>query len=107
VPTVTLIGRDGEAHCLGFQPGDTLMVLAVRNAVRGIEARCGGSLSCGTCAVSPDAAWRDRLAPMTADEREMLEFTGRDPETARLSCQLALTGALDGLRAAVLNNDID
>lgn len=107
MPKAMLIDRNGDARELTYEPGDTLMVIAVRNAVRGIEARCGGSLACGTCAIEPDAVWRERLPSMSDDEREMLDWTGRDSTTARLSCQISLTPQLDGFRAVVLDNDID
>jgi 2Fe-2S ferredoxin len=45
-----------------------------------------------------DAAWRDRLVPPDTDEQSMLDFTAAPREAnSRLSCQLVLTEALDGL----------
>lgn len=107
MPRAVLIDADRGSRELAYEAGDTLMVIAVRNAVRGIEARCGGARACGTCAIEPEAAWLKLLPPMSEDEREMLEWTGRDPARARLSCQIALTAQLDGFTAVILDNDID
>ena len=59
---------------------------------------CGGNLSCATCHVVVDPAWADRTGPATAFEHDMLDVTDapRQP-TSRLSCQLTMTAALDGL----------
>jgi 2Fe-2S ferredoxin len=63
-----------------------------------IAADCGGCLNCATCHVIVDAAWADRLPAPSADEQAMLEMTAepRSP-TSRLSCQIGLDDALDGL----------
>lgn len=103
---VTLIDRDGATRVLPFRPHETLMLVAVRHAVKGIEARCGGACACATCAVEVAPAWAATLDAMGADERDMLEFTGRDVGAVRLSCQLRLDARHDGLTGAVVNNDI-
>ncbi|MGE0741997.1 MAG: 2Fe-2S iron-sulfur cluster-binding protein [Hyphomonadaceae bacterium] len=107
MPSLTLVDRDGVERQLVFQAGDTLMVTAVRNAVLGIEARCGGACACGTCAVEPELEWRAKLAPVGEGEREMLDWTGRDGASVRLSCQIQLTLQHDGLRARVIDNNLD
>jgi 2Fe-2S ferredoxin len=93
-------GIDGEAtvQSVPAKAGQSLMQAAVAAGVQGIAADCGGMLTCATCHVFVDAAWRDRLVPPDTDEQSMLDFTAAPREAnSRLSCQLVLTEALDGL----------
>jgi 2Fe-2S ferredoxin len=66
--------------------------------VDGIAADCGGSLTCATCHVLVREPWASQLPPPDVAELAMLEFTAelRQPNS-RLSCQIQLTDALDGL----------
>ena len=75
------------------------MQVAIDNDVRGILADCGGSCSCATCHCYVDEAWADKAGtPTSQDERDMLEMTAAEIKpTSRLSCQIEMTAALDGL----------
>lgn len=77
--------------------GQSLMQAALALGIDGIAADCGGLLTCATCHVYVDTA-PEALPPVTADEDAMLDFAAmpRQPQS-RLSCQIALTPALDGL----------
>jgi ferredoxin, 2Fe-2S len=83
---------------LACKTGQSLMQAAVAANVRGIEGECGGMMTCGTCHVYVREPHAGRLPPRSADEDGMLEFTA-SPRRAnsRLSCQIQLVGALDGL----------
>jgi 2Fe-2S ferredoxin len=83
---------------LEAKPGESLMRAAVAANVRGIEADCGGLLTCATCHVYVREPFAAQLPPPQDDELGMLEFTAspRRPNS-RLSCQIELTAALDGL----------
>lgn len=74
------------------------MEAAVAANVPGIEADCGGLMTCATCHVLVREPFAARLPPPGPDELAMLEFTAspRHPNS-RLSCQIELTEALDGL----------
>jgi 2Fe-2S ferredoxin len=80
------------------KPGRSLMQAAQSGGVEGIAADCGGCLTCATCHVVVREPWASQLPPPGADELAMLEFTAvpRQPGS-RLSCQIQLTDALDGL----------
>jgi ferredoxin, 2Fe-2S len=82
--------------------GRNLMQAAVDANVPGIEADCGGSLTCATCHVYVHEPWLALLPVPVPDEDSMLDFTAQ-PRTAqsRLSCQIQLTEALDGLTVDV------
>ena len=83
---------------ISSKTGRSLMQAAQSGGVDGIAADCGGSLTCATCHVMVREPWASQLPPPGADELAMLEFTAvlRQPNS-RLSCQIQLTDALDGL----------
>jgi ferredoxin, 2Fe-2S len=95
--TIHLFGPDGGTT-LQAREGDSLMHTAVGNNVTGIEADCGGMLSCATCHVYVREPFASQLPPPADDELAMLEFTAapRRPNS-RLSCQIELSAELDGL----------
>jgi 2Fe-2S ferredoxin len=96
---IRFIAADQSTQDIEATVGQSLMQAAVDANIDGIEADCGGSLSCATCHVMPDAAWAARLPAPSKDELAMLDFTAsaRTPQS-RLSCQIMLTPGLDGLQ---------
>lgn len=95
---IRFIQPDQTEQTIETQPGQSLMKAAVDADVKGIDADCGGTLSCATCHVMVDAVWADRLPAPVADEVDMLDFASALVEpTSRLSCQIQLTPELDGL----------
>ncbi|WP_137112922.1 2Fe-2S iron-sulfur cluster-binding protein [Rhodobacter sp. SY28-1] len=93
---------DGREITLDVAAGTSLMEAATARGVPGIIGECGGSMSCATCHVVVDPAWSDRAGPPSAFEEDMLDITeaGRQP-TSRLSCQIRMTAALDGIVLSV------
>jgi 2Fe-2S ferredoxin len=89
---------DGREITLDVAAGVSLMEAATARGVPGIIGECGGSMSCATCHVVVDPAWTDRAGDPSAFEEDMLDITeaGRHP-TSRLSCQIRMTAALDGI----------
>jgi 2Fe-2S ferredoxin len=66
--------------------------------VDGVAADCGGLLTCATCHVVVPEPWRSALPPVAAEENTMLDFTATTRcEGSRLSCQIVLSPALDGM----------
>lgn len=94
---LNVIDRGGEEHAVDFVPGGTLME-ALRELEYGVTAVCGGMCSCATCHVYVAPEWASRLPDPQGDERELLVELPDRQATSRLSCQIALTAALDGLR---------
>jgi len=90
-------GPGGETVLRGG-PGDSVMQLA-RAAGLPMFGECNGSLACATCHVIVDGAWAARLPPATEEEEAMLDTVFDLTSTSRLSCQIALSDALDGVRA--------
>ena len=95
---IRLVAADATETVLEAKPAGSLMQAAVAANVAGIEADCGGLLTCATCHVYMREPFAGRLPPPSSDELAMLEFTAspRRPNS-RLSCQIELGAALDGL----------
>ena len=94
---ITFIDPSGASRTVDAETGSTVMENAIRNDVPGIEAECGGACACATCHVYVDEAWREKVGPPSPMEEDMLDFGFDVKENSRLSCQIKVTDALDGL----------
>ncbi|CAG1004151.1 MAG: (2Fe-2S)-binding protein [Rhizobiaceae bacterium] len=94
---ITFIASDGTTYNVEAENGSTVMENAIRNAVPGIEAECGGACACATCHVYVDEAWTDVVGEPEAMEEDMLDFAYDVRPNSRLSCQIKVRDALDGL----------
>jgi len=95
---ITFVQPDGARRAVQSAGEATVMHLAVRADIAGLPAECGGQLACATCMVDVPEAWAAVVGPPGEDERDMIEDTlGEVPERRRLSGQIAVTEALDGL----------
>jgi 2Fe-2S ferredoxin len=98
MPTVTYVHPDGARQAVAVKAGETVMRGAVLNGIDGIVAECGGSCMCATCHVYVEEGYLAALPEISDTEEEMLDSTAspRKPNS-RLSCQIEMTAALDGL----------
>jgi 2Fe-2S ferredoxin len=95
---IRFIAPDQSHQDIETATEQSLMKAAVDANVKGIEADCGGTLTCATCHVMVDAPWQEKLPPASPDELDMLDFAASPVQpTSRLSCQIQLTEGLDGL----------
>ena len=96
--TVNFIAPTGAVTTLQGKVGKSLMELATGKNIDGIAADCGGLMTCATCHVVVAEPYFSQLPPPDAEELAMLAFTAtpRQP-TSRLSCQMTLSAALDGI----------
>lgn len=97
MPKITFIEHDGTVHKVDAEIGATVMETALKGGVTGIVAECGGSCTCATCLVHVDEAWTDKVGARTAEEEDQLDFAFDVRPNSRLSCQIKVTEALDGL----------
>jgi 2Fe-2S ferredoxin len=97
MPKITFIESTGAEHVVDGQVGVSVMETAVKNMVPGIDADCGGACACATCHVYVDAGWLEKVGKPQAMEESMLDFAYEPKENSRLSCQITVTDALDGL----------
>jgi ferredoxin, 2Fe-2S len=94
---ITYNAHDGSSRTIEVKSGLTVMEGAVKNNVPGIDADCGGACACATCHVYVDEAWMDKVGTASAMEESMLDFAEGVQPNSRLSCQIKVTDALDGL----------
>ncbi|SFI69699.1 2Fe-2S iron-sulfur cluster-binding protein [Aerobium aerolatum] len=94
---ITYIAHDGTRFDVDAANGSTVMENAIRHSVPGIEAECGGACACATCHVYVDEAWSAVVGTPEAMEEDMLDFAFDVRPTSRLSCQIRVSGELDGL----------
>jgi 2Fe-2S ferredoxin len=94
---ITFIEHSGAVHEVEAKEGLSVMEAAVKNNVPGIDADCGGACACATCHVYVDDAWLDKTGKPEAMEESMLDFAEGVTPNSRLSCQIKISGALDGL----------
>ena len=106
MPKVTYIQPNGVSRLVEVRAGTTAMEAAVDNDIEGIVAECGGACSCATCHVYVDPAWAAKLPPPDSQESGMLECVLDRQDTSRLSCQIVLTPALDGLIVRIADEQI-
>ena len=97
MPKVTFIEHGGTVHTFDVAGGQSVMQVAMSNRVPGIIADCGGSCSCATCHVYLDPEWLDRVPPALSAEKDMIDCALHVQDNSRLSCQIELSDALDGI----------
>jgi 2Fe-2S ferredoxin len=98
---ITFIGADGMRYDVEASAGSTVMENAIRNNVPGIEAECGGACACATCHVYVAEEWRATTGEPEPMEEDMLDFAYDVRPNSRLSCQIRVSDALDGLVVTV------
>jgi 2Fe-2S ferredoxin len=97
---VLVTDREGGRHELPFQQGDTLMQVLTEDDL-GVRAECGGCCACATCHVYVAPQWLARLPAQSDDEAAMLDLAFGVEANSRLSCQIAMSPALDGLEVTI------
>lgn len=99
-PKLIVTDRAGTVHELVGLSGWRVMEV-IRDYGLPIKAECGGALQCATCHVYVDAGWLDKLPPKHPDEDERLDDAFHVRSNSRLSCQILMSDALDGLHVTL------
>ena len=97
MPKITYISENKKINTVEVQKGLTVMEGAIQNDIPGIDADCGGGMSCATCHVYVDENWLDKLPQKEDGEEDMLDMAFEPKKNSRLSCQLIVSDELDGL----------
>jgi ferredoxin, 2Fe-2S len=92
--------RNGKVHEIEGR-ADWSAMEVIRDANLPLAAECGGACACATCHVYVDEAWTDKLPAAEKQEIEMLDFGVAVQENSRLSCQIKMSEALDGLKVTL------
>tara|TARA_B100001939_G_C16460906_1_gene413007 strand:- start:159 stop:479 length:321 start_codon:yes stop_codon:yes gene_type:complete len=94
---IKYIEHNKKEHIVEVQNGLTVMEGAVQNDIPGIDADCGGGMSCATCHVYVKEDWYDKLPKKEMGEDDMLDQAYEPKQNSRLSCQIMVSDDLDGL----------
>lgn len=105
MPKLIVVTREGDEREIEGEVGLSVMEVIRDAGIDELLALCGGCCSCATCHVHVDAAFADKLTPMSEDENELLSISDDRDSTSRLSCQLQFTGALDGMKVVIAAED--
>lgn len=105
MPKLVVVNRAGEETTVEAGAGLSVMEAIRDNGFDELLALCGGCCSCATCHIHVDAAWADKLPEMSEDENDLLDSSDYRGATSRLSCQIQLTDALDGLKVTIAPED--
>jgi 2Fe-2S ferredoxin len=97
---IVVTDRDGTEHQLTAASGITLMEV-LRDQDMGVVALCGGMCSCATCHVYVDDAWVAKLPAAQSDETAVLDDVSDRKASSRLSCQIVMAPAYEGLKVTV------
>ena len=101
MPRLVVKNRNGETLSIEAQTGISLME-NIRDLDQSVDAICGGLCSCATCHVFIDPDWQAQLRPRSYEESVLLENSRSfDDARSRLSCQILMSDALDGLSLEV------
>ncbi len=105
MPRLIVVTRDGTEHEVEAKTGMSVMENIRDNGFDEVLALCGGCCSCATCHVHIADGWDDKMAPVSEDENDLLDSSSHRDAHSRLSCQLEMTDALDGLKVIIAQED--
>ena len=98
---IVFIDASGKRTEIEAKLGISIMNNAVDNGIEGIDAECGGCLSCATCHGYVAERWHDKIPEAGEDEKVMVECAIDVRPTSRLTCQIVMTEELDGIEIEV------
>ena len=105
MPKLVVVNRAGEEQQVDAASGVSVMEAIRDNGFDELLALCGGCCSCATCHVYVDPAFADKVNPLSEDENDLLDSTDHRQDNSRLSCQLQMSDALDGLKVTIAPED--
>ena len=98
MPKVIYVSSADASREVDVPIGMTVMAAALKNGIDGIVAECGVVCMCSPCHVFVDEKFFSRLPPAQDTEEAVLDISAEERQpTSRLSCQIKMTDALDGL----------
>ncbi|WP_068547199.1 2Fe-2S iron-sulfur cluster-binding protein [Thalassotalea crassostreae] len=98
---ITFIEADGSEKVVNAEAGLSLMVAAVENNVKGIQAICNGCCSCGTCLVSIENRFIAHTSTKYSGEEQVLSKLNKQQPQHRLACQVIVKEDLNGMKVSV------
>lgn len=101
---LNVVNRAGKKTAVDAEDGLTVMEIIRNNGFDELIAQCGGACSCATCHVHVAEDFFDKLPPMSEDEDVLLDSSDCRDAFSRLSCQIKMSGDLDGLEVRIAEN---
>ena len=105
MPKLVVVNRAGDEQQVDAASGVSVMEAIRDNGFDELLALCGGCCSCATCHVYVDPAFAGKVNPLGEDENDLLDSTDHRQDNSRLSCQLQMSEALDGLKVTIAPED--
>ena len=105
MPKLVVVNRLGVENVLQAQEGMSVMEALRDGGYDELLALCGGSCSCATCHVYVDPAWAAKVGAPSDDENDLLDSSDHRKDNSRLSCQMHMSAALDGLKVEIAPED--
>jgi 2Fe-2S ferredoxin len=105
MPKLIVVTREGEEREIQGETGLSVMEVIRDAGIDEILALCGGCCSCATCHVHVDPDFAAKLPKMSEDENDLLDSSLDRNAFSRLSCQIGMTEALDGMRVTIAAED--
>jgi ferredoxin, 2Fe-2S len=105
MPQIIVVNQSGEETSVEANEGLSLMEVIRDNGFDELLALCGGCCSCATCHVHIDPAYFDQLPTMSEDENDLLDSSDHRSAYSRLSCQVPVTGVLEGCKVTIAQED--
>lgn len=105
MPKIVVVNRAGEEKTVDADAGLSVMEAIRDNGFDELLALCGGCCSCATCHVYVDPAFADKISPISEDENDLLDSSDHRNDQSRLSCQIQITGELEGLKVTIAPED--
>lgn len=100
MPLIRVTACNGVERNVQAEVGRKLMEV-LRELDGGVAAICGGECSCATCHVYVAHDWLRALPRIAPDEQELLDGLAHATEQSRLSCQIDVTSALEGMALTI------
>ncbi len=97
MPSIIVIEHNGTEHQVEAPVGLSIMQSVLNASVPGFFADCSGQGMCGNCHCYVEPEWQVRIPEAQSGEQETLEWALNVQENSRLSCQIPMSEALDGI----------
>ncbi len=95
----------GASHVVDAPNGESLMQALLDAGIEGILADCGGGCACATCHCYIEGDGMERVGGVNSMEDVMLDSAATERrDNSRLSCQIDINDALEGLQVTVAEN---
>ena len=97
MPKIIVIDHDQQEHEVEYNEGDVLLDVLDDNGIF-VRTDCGGLCACVTCHVYTSYPKREQLNKPDEDEQVMLSQVEGHTPNSRLSCEVLLNKAVDGMK---------